>query len=193
MKRFPATLIVPLAVLSLALAWALTLGEKMRWLHELDARNEEIALHAQSLLSSNPRTSSDAVDGSIARFDALRKVRANRGLIYLGLCLGDQAAESTTGLNGWQRLCERPENSRRDETLEAGELLARMNVSGWQDARGRSWQILVFQDQGGLSADTRGAFLRNWLALVFFLIVFLDITRAFNTGVVSFSIQSFYT
>jgi len=169
MKRFPATLIVPLAVLSLALAWALTLGEKMRWLHELDARNEEIALHAQSLLSSNPRTSSDAVDGSIARFDALRKVRANRGLIHLALCLGDQAAESTTGLNGWQRLCDRPETSRRDETLEAGELLARMNVSGWQDARGRSWQILVFQDQGGLSVDTRGAFLRNWLALVFFL------------------------
>jgi hypothetical protein len=32
-----------------------------------------------------------------------------------------------------------------------------------------------------------------YLALVFFLIVFLDITRAFNTGVVSFSIQSFYT
>ena len=32
-----------------------------------------------------------------------------------------------------------------------------------------------------------------YLALIFFLIVFLDITRAFNTGVVSFSIQSFYT
>ena len=32
-----------------------------------------------------------------------------------------------------------------------------------------------------------------YLALVFFLIVFLDISRAFNTGVVSFSIQSFYT
>jgi hypothetical protein len=32
-----------------------------------------------------------------------------------------------------------------------------------------------------------------YLALVFFLIVFLDITRALDTGVVSFSIQSFYT
>jgi hypothetical protein len=32
-----------------------------------------------------------------------------------------------------------------------------------------------------------------YLALIFFLIVFLDISRAFNTGVVSFSIQSFYT
>jgi hypothetical protein len=32
-----------------------------------------------------------------------------------------------------------------------------------------------------------------YLAFVFFLIVFLDISRAFNTGVVSFSIQSFYT
>jgi len=32
-----------------------------------------------------------------------------------------------------------------------------------------------------------------YLAHVFFLIVFLDISRAFTTGVVSFSIQSFYT
>jgi hypothetical protein len=32
-----------------------------------------------------------------------------------------------------------------------------------------------------------------YLALVFFLIVFLDISRGFTTGVVSFSIQSFYT
>jgi len=32
-----------------------------------------------------------------------------------------------------------------------------------------------------------------YLALVFFLIVILDISRALNTGVVSFSIQSFYT
>jgi hypothetical protein len=32
-----------------------------------------------------------------------------------------------------------------------------------------------------------------YLALVFFLIVFLDMSRALNTGVVSFSIQSFYT
>ena len=32
-----------------------------------------------------------------------------------------------------------------------------------------------------------------YLALVFFLIILLDITRAWETGVVSFSIQSFYT
>ena len=32
-----------------------------------------------------------------------------------------------------------------------------------------------------------------YLALVFLLIVVLDVTRAFNTGLVSFSIQSFYT
>lgn len=32
-----------------------------------------------------------------------------------------------------------------------------------------------------------------YLALVFFLIVFLDISRGFTTGVVSFSIQSFFT
>jgi hypothetical protein len=32
-----------------------------------------------------------------------------------------------------------------------------------------------------------------YLALVFFMIVVLDISRALNTGVVSFSIQSFYT
>ena len=32
-----------------------------------------------------------------------------------------------------------------------------------------------------------------YLALVFILIVILDVTRAFNTGLVSFSIQSFYT
>jgi hypothetical protein len=36
-------------------------------------------------------------------------------------------------------------------------------------------------------------FISLYLALVFFLIVFLDISRAMNTGVVSFSIQSFYT